>query len=84
MSAQGLKKAIERNERLSKENSRLEDQLKKMKVIASRGQMAIHVAKQAEDRARKLNDEATKLTEDLNFFKEQHQMRKVRLIWIVL
>ncbi|XP_022951817.1 uncharacterized protein LOC111454550 [Cucurbita moschata] len=76
MSAQGLKKAIERNERLSKENSRLEDQLKKMKVIASRGKMAIHGVKEAEDRARKLNNEAMKLTEDLNFFKEQHQMRK--------
>ncbi|CAK9313048.1 unnamed protein product [Citrullus colocynthis] len=76
LNAQGLKKAIERNQKLSEENSRLVEQCKKMKAFMNRGKLALDQAKETQIRVHELEDEVEELKLDLKFFKDQHQMHK--------
>ncbi|XP_038885825.1 uncharacterized protein LOC120076121 [Benincasa hispida] len=76
LNAQGLKKAIEKNQQLSEENSRLVEQCKKMKAFMNRGKLALDRAKETQVRVHELEDEVEELKLDLKFFKDQHQMNK--------
>lgn len=79
MNAQGLKKAIEQNQKLSEEKSRLVGHLKRLKTIIDKGKPALDQAKETQIRFHELEKEVEILKLDLYFFKIQHQMQRVNL-----
>ncbi|XP_022131622.1 uncharacterized protein LOC111004753 [Momordica charantia] len=76
LSAQALKKAIEKNGDLSEENSALTLQCKKLKAFANKLKMAVDRANEETARVRELEQEMNELTDDLYFFQNQYQTRK--------
>uniref|UniRef100_A0A9I9E8Q7 Uncharacterized protein n=1 Tax=Cucumis melo TaxID=3656 RepID=A0A9I9E8Q7_CUCME len=76
LNAQGLKKAIEQNQKLSEEKSRLVGHLKRLKTIIDKGKPALDQAKETQIRFHELEKEVEILKLDLYFFKIQHQMQR--------